>query len=30
MLIARQGLDALWAFKAIEQAMPMPRLPGFS
>jgi hypothetical protein len=27
---ARQGLGALWASKAIEQAMPMPRLPGFS
>jgi len=27
---ARQGLGALWASKAIEQAMPMSRLPGFS
>ena len=27
---ARQGLGALWASKAIEKAMPMPRLPGFS
>ena len=27
---ARQGLGALWASKTIEQAMPMPRLPGFS